>query len=146
MSGKALLGRFGQALIVVVLAFTLAFVLLRAPRGRGADWVREPWSWALPRPDRGHPRRLRRRHALVAGLPAHPGRVRRRRPRILHPERDRRGAAGRGGAANRRLVSLAAAVVLALAIAFAATWTPLPWLRNALASLPSVFVSVPAVL
>ena len=43
MSGKALLGRLGQALIVVVLAFTLAFVLLQAfPGGRGADQVREP--------------------------------------------------------------------------------------------------------
>lgn len=42
------------------------------------------------------------------------------------------------------VLAFAAAVVLAVTVAFLATWTRWAWLRNALASLPSVFVSVPA--
>jgi peptide/nickel transport system permease protein len=40
-------------------------------------------------------------------------------------------------------LSLAAALVLALAIAFAATLAPFGWLRRALASLPALMISVP---
>lgn len=45
--------------------------------------------------------------------------------------------------ATLAVLGFAVAVALAVAIAAAASLTPTPWLRNALESLPSVFVSVP---
>ena len=148
MSGKALLGRFGQALIVVVLAFTLAFVLLQALPGDAVLIKFENPELGLS-PDQ------------IAAIRAAYGADTPWWQAYLHTLAGfvvgDFGYSIQSGTAVGALLAevvpqtvvlaglaFAAAVVLALAIAFAATWTPLPWLRNALASLPSVFVSVPA--
>ena len=148
MSGRALGSRVGQAVLVLALAFTLAFVLLQALPGdavlikfenpelglspeeiaaiRASYGADVPWWQSYLHTVAGFVRGdfgfSIQNGAPVAGLLAEV------LPQTL----------------TLSVLAFLAAVVLAVTVAFLATWARWGWLRNALASLPSVFVSVPA--
>lgn len=147
MTARALLTRFGQALLVLALAFTLAFVLLQALPGDAVLIKFENPELGLSSEE-------------IAAIRASYGADVPWWQSYLHTlagfVRGDFGFSIQNGAAVGGLLAevlpqtillstlaFAAAVVLALIVAFAATWTKWAWLRNALASLPSVFVSVP---
>lgn len=144
---RRVLGRLGQAALVVALAFTVAFVLLQALPGdavlikfenpelglspeqiaaiRAAYGADTPWWQAylhtlvgFLRGDLGH--------SIASGTPV---------------------AALLAEVAPQTVVLAGSAFVLAallaVALAAAAALLPHPWLRTTLAGLPSVFVSVP---
>ena len=148
MSGSALGSRVGQAVLVLALAFTLAFILLQALPGdavlikfenpelglspeeiaaiRASYGADVPWWQSYLHTVAGFVRGdfgfSIQNGAPVAGLLAEV------LPQTL----------------TLSVLAFLAAVVLAVTVAFLATWARWGWLRNALASLPSVFVSVPA--
>lgn len=147
MTARALLTRIGQALLVLALAFTLAFVLLQALPGDAVLIKFENPELGLSPEE-------------IAAIRASYGADVPWWQSYLHTlagfVRGDFGFSIQNGAAVGGLLAevlpqtillstlaFAAAVVLALIVAFAATWTKWAWLRNALASLPSVFVSVP---
>lgn len=139
--------RVGQALIVLALAFTLAFVLLQALPGdamlikfenpelglspeeiaalRAAYGADIPWWQAYL-------------HTLAGFLVGDFG---------YSIQSGTQVAALIAEVLPQTLVlsisAFVASVVLAVTVAFTATWTKWAWLRNFLSSLPSVFVSVP---
>jgi len=144
---QAIVSRIGQALVVLLLAFTASFLLLQALPGDailikyqnpemgltpeqiaeirvlyGADapiWAQYGNTlWNFLQGSFGY--------SIQAGVPVNTLLATNLPPTL-------------------RLASLALviAIVLAFAIAFAATLAPFRWLRNALASLPALMISVP---
>lgn len=148
MTARAWGSRVGQAVLVLALAFTLAFVLLQALPGdavlikfenpelglspeeiaaiRASYGADVPWWQSYLHTVAGFVRGdfgfSIQNGAPVAGLLAE-----------VLPQ-----------TITLSVLAFIAAVVLAVTVAFLATWARWGWLRNALASLPSVFVSVPA--
>src|SRR5690606_30208676 len=142
-----LANRIGQALVVLLLAFTASFLLLQAlpgdailikyqnpEMGLSAEQIAEIrllygadsplWAqygntlWNFAQGSFGY--------SIQAGVPVSHLLAVNLRPTL-------------------RLAALAVvvAVVLAVALAFAATLAPFRWLRNALASLPALMISIP---
>lgn len=147
MTGRLVLRRVGQAVIVVLLAFTAAFLLLQALPGdavlikfenpelgltpdqiaaiRAAYGADTPWWQSYLHTLGGF---------LIGdfGYSIQTGTAVRDLLGQVFPQ-----------TAALAVLGFALAVVLALTVAAAATLSPSPWLRQALASLPSLFVSVP---
>lgn len=147
MSARALGSRVGQAVLVLALAFTLAFILLQALPGdavlikfENPELGLSPEEIAAIRTSYGAdvPWWQAYLHTLAGFL----------RGDFGFSIQNGAGVAGLLAEVLPQTVTLsvlafAAAVVLAVTVALLATWARWTWLRNALASLPSVFVSVP---
>ncbi|MDH2313610.1 ABC transporter permease [Methylobacterium brachiatum] len=144
---RRLLARIGQALVVLLAAFTLSFLLLQA---LPADAILIKFM----NPDLGlSPEQIAEIHAAYgAGTPLW--------SQYLHtlgnfltgdfgtsvqagvPVRDSL-AANLPATLTLATFGFLTAVILALAVSFLSNLTGLAWLRNGLAALPSLFVSVP---
>ncbi|QIK73698.1 ABC transporter permease [Propioniciclava coleopterorum] len=147
MTARALGSRVGQAVLVLALAFTLAFILLQALPGdavlikfENPELGLSPEEIAAIRTSYGAdvPWWQAYLHTLAGFL----------RGDFGFSIQNGAGVAGLLAEVLPQTVTLsvlafAAAVVLAVTVALLATWARWTWLRNALASLPSVFVSVP---
>lgn len=148
MSTRYVLGRVGQAVVVLWAAYTLSFVLLNALPGDGILVKFENPELGLTvdqiamireyyRVD--DPLVLQYVHTLLGLLGGDLGYS----IETAAPVADRIGAAL---PATLQLAGLAftLAVVLAVLVSVAATFARSPWLRNTIASVPSLLVSVPA--
>ncbi|MCJ2144441.1 ABC transporter permease [Methylobacterium sp. E-066] len=144
---RRLLARIGQALVVLLAAFTASFLLLQA---LPADAILIKFM----NPDLGlSPEQIAEIHAAYgAGMPLW--------SQYLHalgnfltgdfgtsvqagvPVRDSL-AANLPATLTLAALGFLAAVILALAVSFLSNLTGFVWLRNSLAALPSLFVSVP---
>lgn len=148
MTARYLVGRVGQAVLVLWAAYTLSFLLLNALPGDGilikfenpelglsADQVAMIREYY--RVD--DPLLLQYLHALSGTLRGDLGYS----IETATPVADRIAAAL---PATLQLASLAfvAAAALAVLVALAASYARTPWLHNAISSIPSLFVSVPA--
>ncbi|MGJ3508482.1 ABC transporter permease [Enemella sp. A6] len=147
MTGRAVLSRIGQALIVIALAFTAAFVLLQALPG-------DAMLIKFENPDLGLSRAEidQIRASYGADVPLWQAYLHTLAGFLVGDF----GYSIQNGTPVGALIAevlpqtvtlaalgFATAVTLAVLIAFAATWSGRPWLRNLLAALPSVFISVP---
>ncbi|NLT29277.1 MAG: ABC transporter permease [Propionibacterium sp.] len=147
MTGRAVLSRLGQALLVIALAFTGAFVLLQALPG-------DAMLIKFENPDLGLSQ------AEIEAIRAAYGADTPIWQAYLHTLAGflvgdfgysiQNGTAVGGLIAEvlpqtalLAVLGFTTAVLLAVLIAFTATWARNPWLRNLLAALPSVFISVP---
>lgn len=147
MTPAAIVGRVGQALVVIALAFTAAFALLQALPGDALLIKFENPELGLTQAEIEAIR-----VAYGADIPVWQAYVHTLSGFVVGDF----GYSIQNGAAVRSLIvevlpstaalavsAFVAAVGLAVGIAVLATWLRRPWLRNFLASLPSVFVSVP---
>lgn len=147
MSRAAILSRVGQALLVIALAFTAAFVLLQALPGDALLIKFENPELGLTQAEIEAIR-----IAYGADIPVWQAYLHTLSGFVVGDF----GYSIQNGAAVRSLIvevlpntaalavsAFVVAVLLAAGIAVLATWLRQPWLRNFLAALPSVFVSVP---
>lgn len=140
-------GRIGQALLVLWAAFTLSFILLQAMPGDGV-------LIKFLNPDFGlsaeQVAQIREAYAVDSNIVVQYGQT---LANFLHGDFGYSLQAGvpvsaqlaANLPATLRLAGLgfAAAVLLAVLIAFLSSMAPFAWLRNAIQSLPSLFISVP---